>query len=183
MDIGTDCSWWRHQMETFSALLALCAGNSPVISEFPPPPPPKGQWHRVLMFPLICVWTNGWVNNRHAGYLRRHHAHYDVTVTCHLICCRYQFDGIHAVSYETCTLKSRPEELDNIRSFRIKVCAGACWTYLLPPQLPVGTSLAFEWAVKVAITAIGFSWVLRSMSFWKERSNLLITILPNVLPC
>ena len=27
--------WWRHQMETFSALLALCAGNSPVPSEFP----------------------------------------------------------------------------------------------------------------------------------------------------
>ena len=23
-------AWWRHQMETFSALLALCAGNSPV---------------------------------------------------------------------------------------------------------------------------------------------------------
>ena len=27
--------WWRHQMETFSALLALCAGNSPVSGEFP----------------------------------------------------------------------------------------------------------------------------------------------------
>ena len=27
--------WWRHQMETFSALLALCAGNSPVPGEFP----------------------------------------------------------------------------------------------------------------------------------------------------
>ena len=27
--------WWRHQMETFSALLAICAGNSPVPSEFP----------------------------------------------------------------------------------------------------------------------------------------------------
>ena len=26
--------WWRHQMETFSALLALCAGNSPVTGEF-----------------------------------------------------------------------------------------------------------------------------------------------------
>ena len=26
---------WRHQMETFSALLALCAGNSPVPGEFP----------------------------------------------------------------------------------------------------------------------------------------------------
>ena len=28
-------AWWRHQMETFSALLAICAGNSPVTSEFP----------------------------------------------------------------------------------------------------------------------------------------------------
>ena len=27
--------WWRHQKETFSALLALCAGNSPVTGEFP----------------------------------------------------------------------------------------------------------------------------------------------------
>ena len=28
-------TWWRHQMETFSALLAICAGNSPVPGEFP----------------------------------------------------------------------------------------------------------------------------------------------------
>ena len=28
-------SWWRHQMETLSALLALCVGNSPVPGEFP----------------------------------------------------------------------------------------------------------------------------------------------------
>ena len=28
-------TWWRHQMETFSALLALCAGNSPVTGKFP----------------------------------------------------------------------------------------------------------------------------------------------------
>ena len=28
-------TWWRHQMGTFSALLALCAGNSPVNGEFP----------------------------------------------------------------------------------------------------------------------------------------------------
>ena len=28
-------SWWRHQMETFSALLAIFAGNSPVPGEFP----------------------------------------------------------------------------------------------------------------------------------------------------
>ena len=28
-------SWWRHQRETLSTLLAICAGNSPVTGEFP----------------------------------------------------------------------------------------------------------------------------------------------------
>ena len=28
-------TWWLHQMETFSALLTICAGNSPVTGEFP----------------------------------------------------------------------------------------------------------------------------------------------------
>ena len=28
-------SWWRHQMETFSASLAICVGNSPITGEFP----------------------------------------------------------------------------------------------------------------------------------------------------
>ena len=32
---GCANTWWRHQMETISALLALCAGNSPVAGEFP----------------------------------------------------------------------------------------------------------------------------------------------------
>ena len=32
---GVAVTWWRHQMETFSALLAICAGNSPVPGEFP----------------------------------------------------------------------------------------------------------------------------------------------------
>ena len=59
-------AWWRHQIETFPALLALCAGNSPVTG--------------ALMFYLIYAWINGWVNHREAGDLRRHHAHYYVTV-------------------------------------------------------------------------------------------------------
>ena len=32
------------------------------------------------MFSLICVWINGWVNNREAGDLRRYRTHYDVIV-------------------------------------------------------------------------------------------------------
>ena len=41
--------------------------------------PHKGQWRGVLLFSLICAWTNGWANNRDAGDLRRNRAHYDVT--------------------------------------------------------------------------------------------------------
>ena len=33
--LGLRSSWWRHEMETFSALLAFCAGHSPVIGELP----------------------------------------------------------------------------------------------------------------------------------------------------
>ena len=61
-------------METFSTLLAICAGNSPVIGEFPH----KGQWRGALMFSL--AWMDNWLNNRDVGNLRRHRAHYDVRV-------------------------------------------------------------------------------------------------------
>ena len=74
-------AWWRHQMETLTALLAVCAGNSPVTGEFPR----QGQWREALVFSLICAWLNGWVNNREAGDLGRHRAHYDVTVMDQLI--------------------------------------------------------------------------------------------------
>ena len=42
--------------------------------------PHKGQWRGALMFSLMCAWINAWVNNREAGYLKRHRAHYDVIV-------------------------------------------------------------------------------------------------------
>ena len=63
-------------METFFALLALCEGNPSVTGGLPD----SGQWRGALMFSLICAWTNGCANNRDAGDLRCHRAHYDVTV-------------------------------------------------------------------------------------------------------
>ena len=42
--------------------------------------PHKGQWRGALMFYLMCVWINDWVNNGKAGDLRRYRIHYDVTV-------------------------------------------------------------------------------------------------------
>ena len=59
-----------------SALLDICAGNhrSKVNS------PHNGQWREAFIFSLICAWVNRWVNNREAGDLRSHPAHYDVIV-------------------------------------------------------------------------------------------------------
>ena len=38
-------TWWRHELETFSALLAICAGNSPGTAEFPAQRPVTRSFH------------------------------------------------------------------------------------------------------------------------------------------
>ena len=48
------------------------------IHRWPVKSPHKGQWRGALMFPSICAWINGWVNNREAGDMRRDRAQYDV---------------------------------------------------------------------------------------------------------
>ena len=49
-------TWWRHQMETFSASLAICAGNSPVPGEFPAQRPVTRNFDVFLICPRInCV--------------------------------------------------------------------------------------------------------------------------------
>ena len=67
-------AWWCHQMGTFSALLAICAGISPVTGEFP------AQRPVTRSFDVFCAWINRWANHGEAGDLRRYRAHYDVMV-------------------------------------------------------------------------------------------------------
>ena len=74
---STAQTWWRHEMETFSVLLALCVTG---IHRSPVDSPHKDQWRRALMFSFICAWTHSWGNNLDAGDLRYTRAHYDVTV-------------------------------------------------------------------------------------------------------
>ena len=59
---------WKHFRVT-----GTLWGNSPMT-------PYKGQWRGALMFSLICDWIYGWANNREAGDLRHHRAHYDVII-------------------------------------------------------------------------------------------------------
>ena len=64
-------------METFSELLAIYAGNSPITSEFPAQRPVTRSFD--IFFDLRL---NKWLSRAHnyeAGNLRRHRAHCDVT--------------------------------------------------------------------------------------------------------
>ena len=63
-------------MEAFSALLAICAGNSPVPGEFPTQRPVTRSFD--VYFDLRP--NKRWVNKREAGDLRHNRAHYDVIV-------------------------------------------------------------------------------------------------------
>ena len=64
--------------------------------------PHKGQWRGALMLSLICVWINGWVNNREAGDLRRYRGHYDVIV---MRCTKPQWVNVSLI-YRTKNLTS-----------------------------------------------------------------------------
>ena len=63
-------------MEAFSALLVLCAANSPVTGEFPSQRPVTRSFDVFFDLRLNKLLSKqSW-----AGDLRRHRAHYDVTV-------------------------------------------------------------------------------------------------------
>ena len=63
-------------MESFSALLALCVENSPVIGEFPTQRPVTRSFD--VFFDLRL--NKRLVNDREVGDLWSHRVHYDVTV-------------------------------------------------------------------------------------------------------
>ena len=78
----------------------------------------KGQWRRALMFSVICAWSNGWANNRDAGDLRGHRAHYDVNVMSRV------HQGQHswlARETQTTTIKTGPY-FANISHFVMTSC-------------------------------------------------------------
>ena len=67
----------------------------PGIHRSPVHSPRKGQWRGALMFSLICVWINGWVNKCEAGDLRRHRTHYGIIVMGHFCFGKLLLNHIH----------------------------------------------------------------------------------------
>ena len=57
-------TWWRHQMETFSALLAICTGNSPVPGEFGPRRRYRAHYNVTVMMSNIKEFQPKWGGNK-----------------------------------------------------------------------------------------------------------------------
>ena len=72
--IHTFFTWWRHQMETFSALLAICAGNSPVAGDFPSQRPMSfGVFFDLRLNKRLRKQSWGWWFETPSRPLWRHH--------------------------------------------------------------------------------------------------------------
>ena len=72
ISIHDDVIKWKHFPRNWPFVRGI--HRSPVNS------PHKGQWRGALMFSLMSVWINGWVNTREAGDLRCYRGHYDVII-------------------------------------------------------------------------------------------------------
>ena len=83
--------WWRTLIifATNYKLSMMTSSNEnifrvtgPLCGEFTGPGdfPTQRPVTRIFDVSLICVWINGWINNREAGDLRRYRAHSDVIV-------------------------------------------------------------------------------------------------------
>ena len=68
----------------------------------------KGQWHWALMFSLICAWINGWENNHEAGDLKRHRAHYNVTLM-------FEYLRGNRVYYDRIIVYNNPQNIFNVQ--------------------------------------------------------------------
>ena len=72
ISLHDDVIKWKHFSRSWPFVRGI--HRSPVNS------PHKGQWRGALILSLICAWINASVNNHEADDLRRHSAHYDVTL-------------------------------------------------------------------------------------------------------
>ena len=100
-------------METVSALLAICAGNSPVPGEFP------AQRRVTWSFDVFFDLRPNKRLSKHWRDLRRHRAHYDVRVMIHQLQTRKSWNGYDS-SHEVLIMTQR-------RSLWWKVIVTVVW--------------------------------------------------------
>ena len=148
-DMHDDVIKWKHFPRYWPFVRGI--HRSPVNS------PHKGQWRGALIFSLICVWINGWVNNSDAGDFRRYRAHYDAIV---MACC---------IRFITARNSYRPVTSTQIWSGRNYIALHLMWSWLtLRPNMCVSRIKVAKMNdiricikgkdVLMCVTIINFAW-------------------------
>ena len=121
--------WWLHEnvikWKHFPHYWPFVRG----IHRLPVNSPNKGQWGGASMISLIWAWINGWVNNREAGDLRRHRAHYDVTVM------RYGSILFKLFRIPSLALEQSNEPLAGYVKLRVAYAPGMTGRFSPPPRV------------------------------------------------
>ena len=86
--------WWRHQMETFSMLLAICAGHSPVPGEFPAQRPVTRSFDLRLNKRLSKQSWGWWFETLSSPLWRHCNVMGLYPIFCSLVCLYAQFGQV-----------------------------------------------------------------------------------------
>ena len=119
----------------------------------------KGQLGEALMYSLIYAWTNRWASNPDAGDLRRHGAHYDVTIRVNGLSCLFFF-VIEEIRWTARSIK----------------CTIRLW-YAVPNMDIYAVELAiFLLTSLLLITFYSIIWSLWSISLLKIQNHILLNV-------
>ena len=110
-----------------------------------------------LWFFFICAWINGWVNNREAGDLRRHCAHYDVIV---MACGLELFESLTEARYfyiRRCIISIRKHIGKPWKEYFCPICCDSIVRLqhcLLNVFIEPIESVSFAWHMQVVFKAL-----------------------------
>ena len=174
-----DSSWWRHQMETFSALLAICAGNSSAPGEFSAQRPVTQSFD---VFFDLCLnkrlrkqsW--GWWFETLSHPLWRHY---------NVLFCIHPWQAIIRHSAECTQNESRPLNFLSSLHFSLHILLTK-WNHLNTPRChETSSDTSFEPSGFCACSTDRSLWAENIFVIWHHGSvisvehNLICTILWN----
>ena len=152
----------------------------------------KGQWRGALMFSLICVWINDWVNNGEAGDLRRHRDHCGVIVILSSVCWINRTNDLMVFAEEPQLLCPQSyswwrHQMDTFSAL-LAICAeNSPVPGEFPAQRPVTRSfdVFFDLRLNKRLSKQWWGWWFETLShpLWRHRNALKHAVLEMFLVC
>ena len=172
-------TWWRHQMGTFSALLAICAGNSPVTGEFPSQRPVTRSvdvFFDLRLNKRISKQSRSWWFETPPHSLWRH---------CNekSRCCNLDQGWVHLCNFNSTWLCYVMMTSSNGNTFRVTghLCGEFTGPRWIPTQRPVTRSFDafFDLCLNKRLSKHWWGWWFETLSrpLWPHRNVIVQLVL------